>query len=123
MKAPLVSLGLSAALMVALVAGCTGVPTKGESEAREDLKAVTDAFRPYNQGPILPTLGTNVGLSNFLYVAVLNQPEVEAAYYKWAASVERITVERSRPDLRLTFAADIASVVMAVMPGLMVDLP
>lgn len=123
MKAPPLFFGLSALLSVVLVAGCTGVPTKGEIEAREDLKAVADTFRPHDQSPILPTLGTNAGLSNFLYFAVLNQPDIEAAYYRWAASVEQITVERSRPDPRLTFAADIASVVMAVMPGLMVDLP
>jgi outer membrane protein, heavy metal efflux system len=123
MKASPLSFGLLAALMVVLVAGCTGVPAKGEIEARENLKAVAGAFRPHNQGPMLPTLGTNAGLSNFLYFAVLNQPDIEAAYYKWAASVERITVERSRPDPRLTFGADIASVVMAVMPGLMIDLP
>jgi outer membrane protein TolC len=48
---------------------------------------------------------------------------VEAAYYDWAASVERITTARSLPDPRLTFESDIAESVMSLMPGLMMDFP
>ena len=54
---------------------------------------------------------------------MFTQPQVEAAYYDWAASVPRITVERSLPDPRLTFSADIQDVVMGLMPGLMMDFP
>jgi outer membrane protein, heavy metal efflux system len=54
---------------------------------------------------------------------MFTQPQVEAAYYDWAASVRSITVERSLPDPRLTFSADIQDVVMAVMPGVMMDFP
>jgi outer membrane protein TolC len=70
----------------------------------------------------LPTLQTNSSLSNFLQFAILNQPQVEAAYYDWAASVQRITVERSLPDPRLTFESDIGhgDVIDA---GLMMDFP
>lgn len=50
-------------------------------------------------------------------------PSVEAAYFDWAASVERITVERSLPDPRLSFESDIADIVMTVMPGLMQEFP
>lgn len=103
--------------------GCKGIPTKGERGARQDLKAVGDSFRPLNQRPILPTLTTNASLSNFLAFAILNQPQVEAAYFDWAASVERITRERSLPDPRLTFQSDISDVVMSLMPGLMMDFP
>ena len=103
--------------------GCKGIPTKGERAARQELKTVGDTFRPQNQRPALPTLQTNAGLSNFLAFAILNQPQVEAAYFDWAASVERITRERSLPDPRLTFRSDIASMVMSLMPGLMMDFP
>jgi len=71
----------------------------------------------------LPTLQSSSGLSNFLAFAMLNQPQVEAAYFDWASSVERITVERSLPDPRLTFQSDISDVVMSLMPGLMMDFP
>jgi outer membrane protein TolC len=54
---------------------------------------------------------------------MLTHPRVEAAYQAWLAEVERITSARSRPDPRLTFELDIASVVETLMPGLMLDLP
>ena len=105
------------------LSGCKGIPTMEERAARQELKSVGDAFRPQNQRPALPTLQTNAGLSDFLHFAVLNQPQVEASYFDWAASVERITVERSLPDPRLTFESDIADIVMTVMPGLMQEFP
>lgn len=109
--------------VVLLLAGCTGVPTPGEKRAREDQEAVGRTYRPSGERPVPPTLETNAPLHDFLLFAMLNQPQVEAAYYEWASSVERITVERSLPDPRLTFSADIASMVMALMPGLMMDFP
>src|SRR6266540_431396 len=113
----------SVALATFALTGCKGIPTKGERAARQDLKSVGDAYRPQHQRPVLPTLQTNASLSNFLHFAVLNQPQVEAAYYDWAASVQRITVERSLPDPRLTFQSDIADTVMSLVPGLMMDFP
>lgn len=106
-----------------VLAGCKGIPTKGERVARQDLKTVGDSFRPQNQRPVLPVLQTNSGLSSFLTFAIFNQPQVEAAYFDWAASVERITRERSLPDPRLTFQSDISDMVMSLVPGLMMDFP
>ena len=111
------------ALAFVLLAGCKGIPTRGERNARADLQSVSESYRPQNQRPALPTLQTNAALSNFLAFAILNQPQVEAAYFDWAASVERITRERSLPDPRLTFQSDISDVVMSLMPGLMMDFP
>ena len=54
---------------------------------------------------------------------MLNQPTVEAAYYDWSASIERITVARSLPDPKLTFQSDIVDVVKNLMPGLMQQFP
>jgi hypothetical protein len=93
--------------------GCKGIPTQAERKARQDLQSVGDSYRPQNQRPALPTLQSNTSLSNFLSFAMLNQPQVEAAYFDWAASVRRITVERSLPDPRLTFQSDIANMVMS----------
>lgn len=119
----LVTVPSGVVLAAILLVGCKGIPTQGERQARQDLKAVGEVYRPQNQRPALPTLTTNASLSNFLHFAVLNQPQVEAAYYDWAASVQRITVERSLPDPRLTFESDIADMVMSLMPGLMMDFP
>ena len=110
-------------LVIALLAGCKGISTPGERKALSDLGSVSEAYKPQNQRPALPTLQTNASLSNFLQFAILNQPQVEAAYFDWAASVRRITVERSLPDPRLTFQSDIADTVMSLMPGLMMDFP
>lgn len=87
------------------------------------MQSVQTAYRPANQRPVLPALTEDSGLGDFLRFAMLNQPRVEAGYYDWLASVERITTARSLPDPRLTFQTDIQDVVQSLMPGLMVDLP
>ncbi len=114
---------IAVVLAIVFLAGCKGIPTQGERKAQTNLGSVGEAFRPDNQRPVLPTLQTNSSLSNFLHFAMLNQPQVEAAYFDWAASVRRITVERSLPDPRLTFESDIADMVMSAMPGLMMEFP
>lgn len=111
------------ALAAFVLTGCKGIPTQGERKARQNLQTVGESFRPQNQRRTLPTLTTNASLSNFLHFAILNQPQVEAAYFDWAASAQRITVERSLPDPKLTFETDIADMVMSLMPGLMMDFP
>lgn len=117
------ALTATATVAVSLLVGCVGTPTKGETRARQTQEAVSRVYRPSGQRPTLPKLDTNAPLHDFLLFAMLNQPQVEAAYYDWAGSVRRITVERSLPDPRLTFQSDIADTVMSLMPGLMMDFP
>jgi outer membrane protein TolC len=106
-----------------LLAGCKGIPTGGEKEARRQVQAVAGSYRPEGRKPDLPVLTSQSSLSNFLNYALLNQPQVEAAYFDWLASVERITTARSFPDPQITFQMDIQSVVTSVMPGLMGFVP
>ena len=106
-----------------LLAGCRGVPVKGEKEARAQVEAVSRDYRPQGGKSELPVLTSQSSLSNYLTYALLNQPKVEAAYFDWVASVERITVQRSLPAPQLTFQMDIQSVVSSVMPGLMMNFP
>jgi outer membrane protein TolC len=108
------------ALLAVLAAGCTGRPIPSEREARGDLKAAGEAFLP---GAPLPPLDAQAGLSNYLQFAMMTQPRVRAAFFDWAASVERITVERSAPDPKLTFQAYIQDTLTSIMPGLMQDFP
>lgn len=106
------------------LAGCTGIQTAGEKSARQDFKTVTVLYRPGNQKPDLPVLTADGGLTNFLRFAILNRPQIEAAYYDWMASVEQITVERSLPDPQFTFQTFNAStLVSSVMPGLLMQFP
>jgi outer membrane protein TolC len=118
-----VILTASAIVAVSLLTGCVGMRTEGEKRARQDQESIGHVYRPGGERPALPKLGTNAPLHDFLLFAMFNQPQVEAAYYDWAASVQRITVERSLPDPRLTFESDIADMVMSLMPGLMMDFP
>ncbi|MGA2748622.1 MAG: TolC family protein [Verrucomicrobiota bacterium] len=106
-----------------LLAGCKGIAPPGEQAARRDLAAVRAAYRPREGLPGLPPLQTNSGLGDFLRFAMFNHPQVEGAYYDWLGSVERITVERSMPDPKLTFQAYIQNALTSLMPGLMQEFP
>ena len=117
----LVPLALTATAVV--LSGCKGTTIKGERQARQQVQDVSRGYRPDGQKPTLPSLTTNSTLADFLKYSLLNQPKVEAAYFDWLASVERITVERSLPDPQLTFQMDIQDVVTSVMPGLMMTFP
>ena len=108
---------------VLLVGGCKGTLAPGEKEARDQAHSVSQSYRPGGLKPVLPVLSTNSALADYLNFALLNQPKVEAAYFDWLGSVERITVQRSLPDPQLTFQMDIQDVVTSVMPGLMMNFP
>jgi hypothetical protein len=99
------------ALASLALTGCKGFTTHGEREARHQIGTVKSAYRPNDQRPALPDLTTNSSLGDFLTYAMLNQPQIEAAYYDWAASVENITVARSLPDLQFTFQMYIQNVI------------
>ena len=114
---------LLAAIGVLVLAGCRGIPTPGEQQARHDLGAVAGQYRPGNQHPALPELTPDSSLSNFLAYALLNSPTVEATFYDWSASVENITVTRSLPDPQLTFQSYIADTITSLMPGFVQEFP
>jgi len=117
------SLGWLLVLIAVGISGCRGLSTQDERAARHDLATVSDQYRPDGQSPALPELNPDGGLSNYLAFAVLNQPKVEAAYFDWAASVQRITMERSLANPRLTYESDIADTLMTIMPGFMQEFP
>ena len=106
-----------------LLAGCKGIPTKEEKQARSDAQSVSNLYRPHDEPPRLPELKTDSPFDDYLRFAILNQPQVEAAYYDWLASIERITQQRSLPDPRLTFEMYIQDIITSIMPGLMMDFP
>ena len=106
-----------------VLAGCRGIQTPGEMQARHDLGAVAGQYRPTNDIPALPELTADSTLSNFLAFALLNSPTVEAAFYDWSASVENITVTRSLPDPQLTLQAYITDTLTSLMPGLAWNFP
>lgn len=106
-----------------VLAGCRGVPTSGERQARHDLGAVAGKYHPTNRPAALPELTPDSSLSNLVAFALLNSPAVEAAFYDWSASVENITVTRSLPDPQLTFQAYIQDIITSLMPGFAWNFP
>ena len=124
-KSTLTAITATISLIVTILplTGCKGMQQPGEREARANLTAVAPTYRPGGQRPALPLLTTNATLGDFLKYAMLNQPEIEAAYMDWAGSVENITVERSLPDPKFTFQAYITDVLTSLMPGLMQEFP
>jgi outer membrane protein TolC len=118
---------LPAGLVVSLASlfwtGCQGPTPSSERQARRQLQELGATYRPEGRRPVLPPLDATATLGTLLAFAVLNHPQVEAAYFDYVAAVERITVERSLPDPRLTLELDIQDVVMTLMPGLMAELP
>jgi len=112
--------GASVTFASLLLSGCKGIERPDEHQARSNLASVGQAYRP---GAVGQRLDASAGLSNYLEFAMLTQPQVRAAFFDWAASVERITVERSLPDPKLTFQAYITDVLTSLMPGLAQDFP
>lgn len=80
------TLTLAASVIVAVtfLSGCVGMRTDGEKQARQDEATVGQVYRPSGERPALPKLDTNAPLHDFLLFAMLNQPQVEAAYYDWS---------------------------------------
>jgi len=108
------------AALVLFTAGCSGTAATTERSARKHLDEVTESYR-LEESTSEPT--PESPLRDFLMFGILNDPAVEAAYFDWRASVERITPARSLPDPRLSFEADLTDMVMGLMPGLMFDFP
>jgi cobalt-zinc-cadmium efflux system outer membrane protein len=115
--------GVLAAAALVLLAGCKGIAIKDERAARQQLAAETASYHPGDNAAALPTLTTNSPLADFVTYALLKHPQVAENYYDWAASVERITIDRSRPDPKLTFEAYLDRTIYSIMPGLMTDIP
>ena len=110
-------------VLALLLASCKGIQTNEEKKARSDAQSVSNLYRPHGQPPPLPKLNADSPFDDYLRFAILNQPQVEAAYYDWLGSIERITQQRSLPDPRLTFEMYIRDTITSLMPGLMMDFP
>jgi outer membrane protein TolC len=114
----------AAVALASLLAGCAGRVKPDERAARQSLRTVQQHFPPATGTNALPALTPASRLEDFLAYAMRNQPAVQAAYFDWAASVERITVDRSLPDPQFTFQTfNTATLLSALMPGLVMEFP
>jgi outer membrane protein TolC len=116
------SASVALAIFILVLAGCASVRTAEEKAAIQNSSEIGNAYRPQGDKPILPALRADSPAADFLRFALLNHPQVEAAFYDWRSSVDAIAAARGLPDPQLTFQADITTTVMSLMPGLMFDL-
>jgi outer membrane protein TolC len=103
-----------------LLAGCVAA-SQEERAALDRVQETGALLHPGGSNPELPVLTADSSLADYLRYALLNQPQVEAAYDEWRAAVLAIAPARALPDLKLTFQADITDTLTSLMPGLMFD--
>lgn len=104
-----------------LLAGCVSTSSPAEQTALKKTQHVAEALSLDGKQKVLPTLRTDSSPDDFLRYALLKHPAVRAAFHDWHASAREILPARSLPDPQLTFEADIADMVMTLMPGVMFD--
>ena len=105
---------------LALAAGCA-VPS--ERRLREAADQVEQSYRYRTAskaeaeaaGP-LPALGAGATLRDYLEYAALNNPGLEAAFYRWQAALEQIPQARALPDPTFTYRYYIREVETRVGP-------
>lgn len=107
--------------LAALLGGCVVGPSAAEKQARTEVAQIGATLHPAAAKPSLPELRADSPLGDYVRFAVLNHPQVNAAYQDWRASVATIAPARALPDPQFTFEADIADTLMTFMPGLMFD--
>jgi outer membrane protein TolC len=106
----------------ALLTSCAVAPSAPERQANAQADRIGASYRPSGHKPALPALAAGSSQADYIRFAVLNHPQIEAAYYEWRASVAAITPARALPDPQFTFQADVTDTLMSFMPGLMFDL-
>jgi outer membrane protein TolC len=104
-----------------LLASCAVAPSAAERQAHAQVASLGTSYRPASKKPALPVLTAESPLADYVRFALLNHPQVEAAYDEWRASVAAIAPARALPDPQFTFQADITDTLMSFMPGLMFD--
>ncbi|MFZ5496546.1 MAG: TolC family protein [Verrucomicrobiota bacterium] len=107
--------------VLALLGGCAVTPSGGEKESRDQVARIGEQILPDAARPALSSLRTDSPPGEFVRFAVLNHPQVVAAYHDWRAAVSAIAPVRALPDPQFTFEADITDTLMTFMPGLMFD--
>jgi len=114
-------LRLIALPLVLLLAGCVAA-SREERRSVDHVRETGARLRPAGHKPELPVLTADSALADYLRFALLNHPQVEAAYDEWRGAALAIAPARALPDPQFTFQADITDTLMSFMPGLMFDL-
>ena len=87
----------SAVAALVLSAGCTLMP-RGTDAERARLEAQADRYEPPIEQRALPELPSEPTWQDVLHRAFLANGELEAAYFEWKASFERIEIASAYPN-------------------------
>ncbi len=114
------SLTLSGMLLVLFFSGCSGPQSGLEPARRELVTGYTGAFALVSPDEAaetrLPELSESSGLSDYLAYAALNNPGLEAAFYRWKAALEEVPQVKALPDPRFNYRYFIQEVETRVGP-------
>jgi len=118
---------MSRPTITAVCFGCLLLPAsaKPAPAAQPDERTISadqsDISGPGERGG-LPPLTVASSPDDYIRFALLNHPAVAAAWQDWRAAQHSVAPAKALPDPQLTFQADIASTIMSLMPGVMVEL-
>ena len=89
------------ALGMSLLAGCTFLPRGTATVRHEAIRAGRAFLRPPAQRH-LPTLSAVPTAPELVHRALLNSPDVEAAYWRWRAAIEVIAPQAKGKQISLS---------------------
>lgn len=103
--------------ILVILSGCS---TIRKNEATQSYRELVNTPLDYNERSNTrakaPELKDNSTLSDFLVYAALNNPELEAAFNRWKASLEKIPQVQTLPDPRFTYSYFIEEIETRVGP-------
>jgi len=112
-----IQLLISAALAMMMSIGCSTIQADDSINQYKELKRVSVASTTgMNEGTVQRELNEHSTLQDYLAYAALYNPELEAAFNRWKAALEKISQVRSLPDPRFTYAYYIENVETRVGP-------
>jgi len=95
-------------LLFLFVSGCSGPQSQSKPVRRElatgDAGAIAQAAPDEVVRSRLPELTESSGLSDYLAYAALNNPGLEAAFYRWKAALEEVPQVKALPDPRFNYS-------------------
>ncbi len=103
--------------MCALSSGCATLRSDGALDRYKELEKVSFSYEEHSEmTDTAPSLTEESSLSDYLAYAALHNPELEAAFNRWKAALEKIPQVQTLPDPRFTYAYYIENVETKVGP-------
>ena len=115
LKSPAMKLVLLLILAMFLTSGCMSQSERQAFREFHELELNTYADAGASR-PDLPALSGDSTIEDYLAYAALNNPALEAAFYRWKAELQKIPQARALPDPRFNYGYFIQNVETRVGP-------